>query len=75
VLAVFSFRYDAHLVPAMLSNVEPMVDGWVCYDDRNGEGLFSNEGRRRSLLLHAARELGAAWALAIDPDEPRTHRT
>lgn len=68
-LAVFSFRYDANLVPAMLANIEPIVDGWVCYDDRSGEGVFSNEVRRRSLLLHAARDLGAHWALAIDPDE------
>ncbi|MFO1017928.1 MAG: hypothetical protein U1E03_10045 [Hyphomonadaceae bacterium] len=69
VLAVFSFRYDAHLVPALLANIEPMVDGWVFYDDRAGEGVFSNEVRRRTLLLNAARDAGARWALAVDPDE------
>ena len=68
-LAVFSFRYDAHLVPAMLANIDSIVDGWVCYDDSKGDGLFSNEVRRRLLLLNAARDLGARWALAIDPDE------
>jgi hypothetical protein len=69
IVGVFSFRYDAHLVPAMLANIEPLVDGWVCYDDRDGEGVFSNEVRRRRLLLEAARSIGAHWALAIDPDE------
>lgn len=69
IVAVFSFRYDAHLVPAMLANIEQLVDGWVCYDDRDGEGVFSNEVRRRQLLLEAARDIGAHWALAIDPDE------
>lgn len=68
-MAVFSFRYDAHLVPALVANIEPLVDGWVSYDDRAGEGVFSNEVRRRTMLLHAAREAGAAWALAVDPDE------
>ena len=69
VLAIFSFRYDAHLVPALLANIEPAVDGWVFYDDRAGEGVFSNEVRRRTLLLNAARDAGARWALAVDPDE------
>lgn len=69
VLAVFSYRYDAHLVPALLANIEPMVDGWISYDDRKGKGLFSNEIRRRVALLFAARNAGASWALAVDPDE------
>lgn len=69
IVGVFSFRYDAHLVPAMLANIAPMVDGWACYDDRDGDGVFSNEVRRRRLLLEAARGIGAHWALAIDPDE------
>ncbi len=69
VLAVFSFRYDAHLVPAMLQDIRPLTDGWVAYDDRRGDGVFSNEVDRRVALLSAAREAGATWALAIDPDE------
>ena len=69
VLGVFSFRYDAHLVPALLANIDPLTDGWVAYDDSAGEGLFSNEVHRRTALLNAARDAGARWALAIDPDE------
>jgi hypothetical protein len=69
VLGIFSYRYDAHLVPALIANIEPLVDGWVCYDDHDGDGVFSNELRRRRLLLEAARGLGARWALAVDPDE------
>jgi hypothetical protein len=69
VLAVFSFRYDAHLVPALVANIDPLVDGWIAYDDRGGSGLFSDEVRRRTALLEAARETGAGWALAVDPDE------
>lgn len=69
VLAVFSYRYDAHLVPALLANIEPLVDGWISYDDRNGKGLFSNEVHRRVALLTTAQKAGASWALAVDPDE------
>jgi hypothetical protein len=69
VLAVFSFRYDAHLIPALVANIHPFVDGWVAYDDRRATGVFSNEVQRRVLLLNAARDAGAAWALAVDPDE------
>jgi hypothetical protein len=69
VVAVFSFRYDAHLVPALLDNIGPMTDGWVAYDDTGSTGLFSEEVDRRLSLLQAARETGASWALAVDPDE------
>lgn len=69
VLGVFSFRYDAHLVPALIANIDPLVDGWISYDDRDATGVFSNEVQRRVALLNAARDAGAAWALAVDPDE------
>ena len=68
-LAVFSFRYDAHLVPGLLANIEPMVDGWVSYDDRGSTEEFSDEPARRHALLAAARQAGAEWVLAVDPDE------
>lgn len=69
VVAVFSYRYDAHLVPALLANVSPFVDGWISYDDRNAEGMFTHEVHRRLALLESARAAGADWALAVDPDE------
>ncbi|MGZ5154474.1 MAG: glycosyltransferase family 2 protein, partial [Burkholderiales bacterium] len=68
-LAVFSYRYDEELVPDLLANIEPMVDGWVAFDDRKAEDLFSSEPRRRHLLIERAKDLGATWVLAIDPDE------
>jgi glycosyltransferase involved in cell wall biosynthesis len=69
VLAIFSYRYDAELVPDLLANVSPAVDGWVAFDDRAAGDLFSSEPRRRRLLIERAKELGATWVLAIDPDE------
>ncbi len=69
VLALFSFRYDAHLVPDLIANIRPMVDGWISYDDRSATELMTNEIRRRLLLLDAARGLGADWVLLLDPDE------
>ena len=69
VLAVFSYRYDAHLVPDLLANLEPIVSGWVAFDDRGSEELYSNEPARRCALVTRARELGADWVLGIDPDE------
>src|SRR5262249_26307103 len=69
ILAVFSYRYDTALIPDLLANIEPAVDGWVAFDDRKAGELFSAEPRRRRALIERARELGASWVLAIDPDE------
>jgi len=75
VLAVFSFRYDAHLVPDLIENLRPIVDGYVAYDDRAAAARFSDEVRRKRALLTAARDMHAAWALCIDPDERLEHGT
>jgi glycosyltransferase involved in cell wall biosynthesis len=69
VLAVFSFRYDGELVPDLVAHLETIVDGFVAFDDRNADQIFSNEPMRRRALIEQARELGASWVLAIDPDE------
>ncbi len=69
VVAAFSYRYDAHLVPDLLANLRPIVDGYVAYDDRGASGLFSNEPARRLALVAAARAMAARWVLFIDPDE------
>lgn len=69
VLAVFSYRYDAHLVPNLLANIAPCVDGWAALDDRGSDHVFTAEVPRRLALLEAARAAGADWALAVDPDE------
>ena len=59
--AAGAFRYDAHLVPGLLANIEPMVDGWISYDDRGSDAEFSDEPARRRPLR---REIG--------PDRPPT---
>lgn len=69
VLAAFSYRYDHHLVPDLLQNLDPIVDGWVAFDDRSSTAVFSDELARRFRLIARARELGAGWLLAVDPDE------
>jgi len=69
VLALFSFRYDAHLVPDLVENIRPMVDGFVSFDDRSATSLVTNEITRRLQLLDAARRLRAHWVLLVDPDE------
>jgi hypothetical protein len=69
IMAVFSFRYDHHLVPGMLKNIATMVDGWVSFDDRDSAEVFSDEPARRHALVTAAKQAGADWILAIDPDE------
>lgn len=68
-LAVFSFRFDAALVPALKENLWPVVDGFVSWDDRAAEGVFSSEGERRKKLIAEAQRLGADWVLGMDPDE------
>jgi hypothetical protein len=69
VLGVFSFRHDAHLVPGLIENMSPMVDGWVSYDDRSSDSPFGDERLRRKTLLDAAVAHGAGWILALDPAE------
>lgn len=69
VVAAFSFRYDAHLVPDLLENLRPIVDGYAAFDDRTASGLFSDEPARRQALIGAVRGMGARWVLFIDPDE------
>lgn len=69
VLAVFSYRYDAHLVPGLIANLGPFVHGYVAWDDRAAGPALSPEPERRGRLLAEALRLGADWILAVDPDE------
>jgi hypothetical protein len=69
VLAVFSYRYDAHLVPDFLENIRPGIHGYVAWDDRSAEAALSDEPTRRARLFAAARDMGADWLLTPDPDE------
>ena len=69
VLAAFSFRHDAHLVPDLIENIRPGVHGIVTWDDRGSAEALSDEMARRQSLLAAARGLGADWLLTPDPDE------
>lgn len=69
VLAAFSFRYDAHLVEGLIANVRPCVDGWIAFDDRASEAVFTDEVERRRVLVRTAHAMGAKWLLAVDPDE------
>lgn len=69
VLACFSYRHDAHLVPDLLKNLDPIVHGWVSLNDRGSISWRSSEPERRRALLRAARRHGAEWLLVVDPDE------
>lgn len=69
VIAVFSCRYDAHLVPDFIENIRPFVDGYVAWDDRAATSALTSEPDRRNRLLAGARQMGAHWILAADPDE------
>jgi len=69
VIAVFSYRYDAHLVPDLIENLRPAIDGYAAYDDRAATSLFSDEPARRLALIDAARGMAARWVLFVDPDE------
>ncbi len=69
VLALFSYRHDAHLVPGMLANIAPFTHGYVGWDDRATHEPLSSEPARRNRLLAEARRLGADWVLSVDPDE------
>lgn len=69
VLAAFSFRHDAHLVPGLIENLRPGAHGYVAWDDRGADRALSDEPARRATLAKAALKLGADWLLTPDPDE------
>ena len=69
VVAVYSFRYDASLVPDLVENIRPFVHAAVALDDRGADVTMSDEPPRRAALHAAARAAGADWILAVDPDE------
>jgi Glycosyl transferase family 2 len=69
VLAAFSYRYDAHLVPDLLSNLAPSVHGYVAWNDQSADVALTSEPARRTHILQEARRLGADWIMAVDPDE------
>ena len=48
VLAVFSFRYDVHLVAGLLANIRPFVQGYVAWNDRDAGVALSDEPTRRN---------------------------
>lgn len=67
--AIFSFRYDAVLIPDLKKNLRGIVDDYIVNDDRNNTSLWYHEGRTRNALIERARQAGADWVLCIDPDE------
>ena len=69
VIAVFSYRYDAHLVPDFIENIRPLIHGYAAWDDRAATAEFTSEPERRNRLLAQAHQMGARWILALDPDE------
>lgn len=69
IVAAFAFRDDHHLVPDLLTNLEGMIDDYVCWDDRANNGIYCHEGQIRNHLIREAKDRGADWILGIDPDE------
>ena len=60
VLAAFSYRYDAHLVPGLLENLAQAVHGYVAWNDTGAEAKLTPKTERRTLLLNEAKRLGAS---------------
>ncbi len=69
IVAVFSFRYDASLVPDLIDNINPFIHAYVALDDRGATTALTDEPPRRAALHAAARAAGADWVFAVDPDE------
>jgi len=68
-ILVYSFRYDANLVPDLIKNTKNFVDDYVFWDDRNNNHKWYHEGKIRRSLIKMAIQKGADWIIAADPDE------
>lgn len=69
VYAIFSYRYDANLIPDLKKNLKGIVDEYITHDDRSRKDTWYHEGEVRNKLIEEARKKGANWVLCIDPDE------
>lgn len=69
IIACFAFRYDFHLIPDLLLNLEGIISDYVYHDDRKNKTLWFDESKIRIKLINQAKEKGADWILGIDPDE------
>ena len=68
IIAIFSFPYEAHLVPALLENIRPFVHGYACWDDRTAGPTMGGEPTHlphirlidipERLFVGAARDIG-----------------
>lgn len=67
-IAVYSFRHDADLVPDMLKNLD-FVDDAIGSDERGRTEPWYHEGQTKQTMIQRAIESGADWILGIDPDE------
>jgi len=68
-IAVFAFRFDAYMVPDLLTSLSGFIDDYISWDDRKNDAEWYNEGKIRNLLLEKARDAGADWVVCPDPDE------
>jgi hypothetical protein len=57
------------LVEGLIANVRRCVDGWIAFDHRASEAVFSDEDERWGVLVRTAHAMVARWLLAVDPDE------
>jgi hypothetical protein len=68
-VAAFAFRYDEQLVPDLLKNIEPFIDDYVAWDDRQSGKKWTHEGELRRHLIDLASAKQPDWILIVDPDE------
>jgi hypothetical protein len=74
--ALFSFRYDAHLVDDLLANIAPFAHGYSAFDDRAAADAFTPEHLRRAALFESLpTDPAPDWLLICDPDERFEDRT
>ncbi len=67
-IALFSYRFDFHLVPDLLKNID-FVDDYISLNDRESKEIWYHEGNYRRNLIEQARKKKADWVFCIDPDE------
>jgi len=68
IIAITYYRFDKDYLDDYQENLSSLCDDFLLVEDSEG-GFMYDEGKYRKRLIQRAKEMGADWVVALDPDE------